>query len=64
MLGLQYKKITADNIVCRTTASDGEIARDVEILLTEDKDDTVLATTKTDATSAYPFQAPASIFGG
>jgi hypothetical protein len=36
---------------------------DVEILLTEDKNDTMLATTKTDATGAYTFQAPASIFG-
>ncbi len=59
-LRLQCKKITADDIVCRTIASDGEVARDVEILLIEDKDYTVLASAKTDAAGTYTFKAPAA----
>jgi hypothetical protein len=45
---------------CRTIASDGEVARDVEILLIEDKDYTVLASAKTDAAGTYTFKAPAA----
>jgi hypothetical protein len=59
-LRLQCKKTIADNIICRTIASDGEVARDVEILLIEDKDYTVLATAKTDAAGTYAFKAPAA----
>jgi hypothetical protein len=58
-LRLQCKMTTADNVVCRTIASDGEIARDVEILLIEDKDYTVLATAKTDTGGSYTFKPPA-----
>jgi hypothetical protein len=58
-LRLQCKITTGDNIVCRTIASDGEIARDVEILLVEDKDYRVLASAKTDAAGTYSFKAPA-----
>ena len=58
-LRLQCKKITADNVVCRTIASDGEVARDVEVLLIADNDYKVLATAKTDARGMYAFKAPA-----
>jgi PP-loop superfamily ATP-utilizing enzyme len=57
-LRLQCKKMTGDNVVCRTIASDGEIARDVEVLLIEDKDYSVLATAKTDTAGQYAFKAP------
>jgi hypothetical protein len=58
-LRLQCKKTTADNVVCRTMASDGEVARDVEVLLIEDKEYKVLATAKTDVAGLYAFKAPA-----
>jgi hypothetical protein len=57
-LRLQCKKTTADNVICRTIASDGEIARDVAVLLLEDKDYQVLATGKTDTAGEYVFKAP------
>jgi hypothetical protein len=57
-LRLQCKKITTDQVVCRTIASDGEIARDVEILLLEDKEYTVLASGRTDTGGTYIFKAP------
>jgi hypothetical protein len=57
-LRLQCKRTVADNVVCRTIASDGEVARDVEVLLIEDKDYKVLATGKTDTAGEYAFKAP------
>jgi len=57
-LRLQCKRTTGDNILCRTIASDGEIARDVEIVLLEDKDYKVLATAKTNTAGEYSFKAP------
>src|SRR4051794_5534470 len=61
-LRLQCKKTTADNVVCRTFASDGEIVRDVEILLVEDKDYKVLATARTNTMGEYAFKAPSVEF--
>jgi hypothetical protein len=59
-LRLQCKKVTADNMVGRTIASDGEVTRDFDILLMKDKDYTLPATAKTDAAGTYIFEAPAT----
>jgi hypothetical protein len=55
---LQCKKITSENVVCRTITTDGELARDVEIQLLATKDYKVLATGKTDAAGMYAFKIP------
>jgi len=59
-LRLPCNKVTADNIVGRTIASDGEVTRDFDILLMKDKDYTRPATAKTDAAGTYIFKAPAT----
>jgi len=55
---LQCKKITNEDVVCRTITTDGELARDVEIQLLATKDYKVLATGKTDAAGMYTFRIP------
>jgi hypothetical protein len=57
-LRLQCKRITGEEIVCRTITSDGELARDVELQLLATKDYAVLATAKTDAAGTYTFKVP------
>jgi hypothetical protein len=57
-LRLQCKKITNDEVVCRTLTTDGEFARDVAIQLLATKDYKVLATGKTDAAGRYTFKLP------
>ncbi len=57
-LRLQCKKITTEDVVCRVITSDGELARDVEILLLATTDYRVLATAKTDAAGMYAFKVP------
>src|SRR5215831_1449097 len=57
-LRLQCKKITAEDVVCRTITSDGELARDVEIQLLATTDYRVLAKGKTDAAGTYGFKVP------
>lgn len=57
-LRLQCKKITTDDVVCRTITSDGELARDVEIQLLATSDYRVLAKGKTDTVGMYAFKAP------
>src|SRR5579871_2148809 len=57
-LRLQCKKITNEDVVCRVITSDGELARDVEILLLATTDYRVLATAKTDAAGMYAFKVP------
>jgi hypothetical protein len=55
---LQCKKITNEDVVCRTITTDGELARDVEIQLLATKDYKVLATGKSDAAGMYAFKIP------
>jgi hypothetical protein len=55
---LQCKKITNEDVVCRTITTDAELARDVEIQLLATKDYKVLATGKTDAAGMYAFKIP------
>jgi len=57
-LRLECKKITNQDVVCRTITSDGELARDVEIQLLATSDYKVLATGKTDAGGIYTFKIP------
>jgi hypothetical protein len=57
-LRLECKKITNQDVVCRTITSDGELARDVEIQLLATNDYRVLATGKTDAGGMYAFKIP------
>jgi hypothetical protein len=57
-LRLQCKKITSEDVVCRTITSDGELARDVEIQLLATTDYRVLAKGKTDAAGMYAFKTP------
>jgi len=57
-LRLECKKITHQDVVCRTITSDGELARDVEIQLLATNDYRVLATGKTDAGGTYAFKVP------
>jgi hypothetical protein len=61
-LRLQCKRITGQEIVCRTITSDGEIARDVEMQVLATTDYKVLATGKTDTTGTYAFKVPAVEF--
>jgi hypothetical protein len=61
-LRLECKKITGEEIMCRTITSDGELARDVELQVLASKDYAVLATAKTDAAGTYTFKAPAVLF--
>jgi hypothetical protein len=58
-LRLECKKTTADNIVCRTLLSDGEVLRDVAVQLL-DENDKVLSTGKMDAEGKYAFKAPSA----
>ena len=57
-LRVQCKKITSEDVVCRTITSDGELARDVEIQLLATTDYRVLAKGKTDAAGVYAFKIP------
>jgi hypothetical protein len=57
-LRLQCKKITTEDVVCRTITSDGELARDVEIQLLATTDYRMLAKGKTDAAGMYAFKVP------
>jgi hypothetical protein len=57
-LRLQCKKITSEDVVCRTITSDGELARDVEIQLLATTDYRVLAKGKTDAAGMFAFKTP------
>lgn len=57
-LRLQCKKITTEEVVCRTITTDGELARDVEIQLLATTDYRVLAKGKTDAAGMYAFKVP------
>ncbi len=57
-LRLQCKKITAEDVVCRAITTDGELARDVVIVLLATSDYRVLAKAKTDAAGMYAFKAP------
>ena len=61
-LRLQCKRITGEEIVCRTITSDGELARDVELQLLASKNYAVLATAKTGAAGTYTFKVPAVEF--
>ena len=56
-LRLDCKKTTADNVVCRTILSDGEVLRDVTVQLL-DENNKVLATGKVDVEGKYAFKAP------
>jgi hypothetical protein len=58
-LRLQRKMITNEDVVCRATTTDGELARDVNIQLLASRDYRVLATGKTDAAGMYAFKIPA-----
>jgi hypothetical protein len=59
-LRLECKKITSQDVVCRTLTTDGDLARDVEIQLLATGDYHVLATGKTNAAGEYVFKAPDS----
>jgi hypothetical protein len=61
-LRLRCKKVTADNIVCRTIASDGEVVRDFDILLMKVSIYTLLPTAKTEAAGTYIFKAPPAAY--
>ncbi len=58
-LQLQCKKTDANNVVCRTIFSDGEVGRNFDVQLV-DENDKVLATGKSDAEGHYAFRAPAA----
>jgi hypothetical protein len=57
-LRLQCKKVTSEDVVCRTITSDGELARDVEIQVLATTDYRVLTKGKTDAAGMYGFKTP------
>jgi len=57
-LSLQCKKISNEEVVCRTITSDGEAARNVDILLLATSDYRVLASGKTDTAGLYAFKTP------
>jgi hypothetical protein len=57
-LKLECKKISADNVVCRTIMSDGEVARNIDVQLLADEDYKVVARAKTDAEGKYAFKVP------
>ena len=56
-LRVQCKKLDADNVMCRSIFTDGEVARNMPIQLV-DEDDRVLATGRTDTQGTYAFRAP------
>ena len=56
-LRIQCKKLDADNVVCRSLFSDGEVARNMSVQLI-DENDKVLATGRTDTQGKYAFRAP------
>jgi len=56
-LRLECKKITDENVVCRTIATDGEVLRDVTVQLL-DESDKPLASGKTDVKGQYTFKVP------
>lgn len=56
-LRLQCKKLTADNVVCRSLFTDGEVARSMSVQLI-DENDHILASGRTDAQGGYAFKAP------
>ncbi len=61
-LRLQCKRMSGEEIVCRTITSDGELARGVDVQVLASSDYAVLASGKTDAAGAYTFKAPAVLF--
>jgi hypothetical protein len=58
-LRLECKKTSANDVVCRTIMSDGEVARGVEVQLLKDDNYAVVATGKSDAAGQYAFKVPA-----
>lgn len=58
-LQLNCHKTTADSVVCRTIASDGEVLRDVTVQIV-DEANKVLSTGKTDVKGQYTFKAPSA----
>ena len=56
-LRVQCKKLDADNVVCRSIFTDGEVARNMPIQLV-DEDDRVLASGRTDTQGTYAFRVP------
>ena len=56
-LRVQCKRLDADNVVCRSLFTDGEVARNMPVQLI-DEDDKVLASGRTDAQGTYAFRAP------
>jgi hypothetical protein len=58
-LRLECKKTTAENVMCRTIASDGEVLRDVTVQLL-DESDKLIGSGKTDVKGQYTFKAPAA----
>jgi hypothetical protein len=57
-LRIECKKITSQDVVCRTITSDGDLARDIEIQLLATGDYKVLATGKTNTAGEYAFKVP------
>jgi hypothetical protein len=58
-LRLECKKTAADNVICRTIMSDGEVLRDVQVQLV-DENEKVLGGGKTDLEGKYAFKAPSA----
>ena len=58
-LRVQCKRLDADNVVCRSLFTDGEVARNMPVQLI-DEDDKVLASGRTDAQGTYAFRAPSA----
>jgi hypothetical protein len=54
---VECKKLNADNIVCRSLFSDGEVARNMLVQLI-DENDRVVASGRTDTEGKYAFKAP------
>jgi len=56
-LRVECKKLDADNVVCRSIFSDGEVARNMLVQLI-DENDRVVASGRTDTEGKYAFKAP------
>jgi hypothetical protein len=54
---VECKKLNADNVVCRSLFSDGEVARNMLVQLI-DENDRVVASGRTDTEGKYAFKAP------
>jgi hypothetical protein len=56
-LRVECKKLNADNVVCRSLFTDGEVARNMLVQLI-DENDRVVASGRTDTEGKYAFKAP------